>query len=371
MKKTLLATALAAGFACTAQAQTSVTLYGLIDAGLGYTRFKDGNAGTASDKASKFGLEDGVQGGNRWGMRGSEDLGGGLKALFQLEGGFLLSRGTHGQGGRMFGREATLALSSENWGTLTAGRTTNFADRYVGGLLAQGDAWKQGHGSASFTPLAVRIDNAVLYETPNVAGFQLGVGYAFRQDGAQQYKLNGVTDPNSNLVTLGLRYTNGPLALAASYDQYDGSGDPEKIKAWILAASYNFEVLKLHLTYGNEKNGVLEDRAVSGLPARAGLRSQTAFTYIPGYKTNSYGVGVTVPLSAGDVRLAWQTVRLGSGAYKDDPTGEKNSQNLYTAIYTYPLSKRTNLYAVGTYGTGYAFNDVKVTQAVVGMRHRF
>jgi len=376
MKKTLLATALALGFAGAAQAQTSITLYGLIDAGLGYTRFKDGNAGTAPDTATKFGLEDGVQGGNRWGMRGVEDLGDGLKMQFQLEGGFLLSRGTMGQSSRLFGREATLALASDHWGTLTAGRTTNFADRYVAGLLAQGDAWKVGHGSASFSPVAVRVDNAVLYETPKFSGFQFGVGYSFNQDGGQTYKVSGSSDPNNRLLMLGLRYTNGPLALAASYDQMNGPTFVNKLRGFILAATYDFEVLKLHLSYGQDRNGVFEDRGTAGLPARAGgvlaRNSQSAFTYINGYKTNSYGVGLTVPLEAGDVRFAWQTVRLGSGAYKDTTAnGEKNSQNLYTAIYTYPLSKRTNVYAVGTYGTGFAFNDVKVTQAVVGLRHRF
>jgi len=80
MKKTLLAAAIAVGFAGAAQAQTNVTLYGVVDGGVAYTRFKHGNTGI---KGTRFGLDDGVQQGNRWGLRGSEDLGGGLRAVFQ------------------------------------------------------------------------------------------------------------------------------------------------------------------------------------------------------------------------------------------------------------------------------------------------
>jgi len=74
-------------------------------------------------------------------------------------------------------------------------------------------------------------------------------------------------------------------------------------------------------------------------------------------------------VGAGSLMVGWQSSRLSSGDFKDG--AEKDSQNLYSLGYTYDLSKRTNLYAVGTYGTGYAFTDTKVTQAIVGLRHRF
>jgi len=357
MKKTLLAAAIAVGFAGAAQAQTNVTLYGVVDGGLGYTRFKNDQTDT---KATKFGLDDGVQQGNRWGLRGSEDLGGGLKAIFQLESGWSLA----------------LGLSSDSWGTLKVGRQTNFASRYAGSVLApQGDAFKESHIGASFTSTStVRTDNTITYETPVFSGFQFGLGYSFHVDGNQPWDISGGNDSDLTLLTLGLRYNNGPLAVAFAYDHLDNPNANQKdTKAWVLAGSYDFDVVKLHLGFGQDRNGTFATRNGHN-SAGVGGYTQNAFEYIGGkYRTNNYSVGLGVPLSTGEFSVSWQSARLGSGGYKDAVKlleGE-TSQNIYSAKYTYPFSKRTNLYVVGTYGNGYAFNDVDVTQLIVGLRHRF
>src|SRR5699024_12755364 len=93
MKKTLLAAALMVGFAGVAQAETSVTLYGVVDGGIGYQRVKGTDANGDSAKATRTGLLSGVQRGNRWGLRGSEDLRDGLRFIFQLESGFDIADG--------------------------------------------------------------------------------------------------------------------------------------------------------------------------------------------------------------------------------------------------------------------------------------
>jgi len=385
MKKTLLAAALAAGFAGAAHAQTSVTLYGVLDTGLGYTRFKDGRApaGTSS-KATKFGLYDGVSAGNRWGLRGTEDLGGGLKAVFNLESGFKLTRGTQLQGttpndtDRLFGREAFLGLTSDAWGSLKFGRQTNFASHYAGGVvLPQNDAFAQAHRGATFTSTStVRADNMITYETPVFSGFQFGVGYSFNVNAAQFYDQSGQPERNDRLLSLGLRYTNGPLAMMAAYDQLDTrDGVAADIKSWLIGASYDFDVVKLHLGFGQDKDGTFAGRNPTteagggSILTRAGLATQGTFGYRADYKTNNYGIGLGIPLSTGKVTVSWQSARLSSGAYK--LAREENSQDLYAVTYVYPLSKRTSLYALGVYGDGYAFNDVKVTQAVFGLRHDF
>jgi len=121
-----------AGFVCGAQAQsTGVVLYGRLDAGLGYTQYKDKNPGDSGSKVSRFGTENGVSTGSRWGLRGSEDLGDGLKLSFILESGFDPYRGTSGQGNRLFGRSAFIALSSDVWGRLelAVGSVINFVFR--------------------------------------------------------------------------------------------------------------------------------------------------------------------------------------------------------------------------------------------------
>jgi predicted porin len=106
MKKNMIALAVTAAFALPVFAQTSITLYGVIDEGINYTS----NAG---DK-SAYQLESGYAQGSRWGLKGSEDLGSGLKAIFDLENGFDASTGAFGQGGRMFGRQAFVGLTAAN-----------------------------------------------------------------------------------------------------------------------------------------------------------------------------------------------------------------------------------------------------------------
>src|SRR5699024_3284534 len=115
MKKTLLAAALAVGFVGAAQAETSVTLYGIIDTGVGYQRFKD----DAGNKLTKTGIYDGTSHGqadSRWGVKGTEDLGNGLRAEFMLESGIDVTTGNSQQGGRLFGRQAWVGLAGDSWG---------------------------------------------------------------------------------------------------------------------------------------------------------------------------------------------------------------------------------------------------------------
>ncbi|AFK61531.1 outer membrane porin protein [Advenella kashmirensis WT001] len=133
MKKTLLAAALAVGFAGVAHAETSVTLYGIVDAGIGYQQTKV-TQGDAFTKTRDIGLINGVRNGNRWGMKGVEDLGNGTSAIFQLESGFDLGNGRSAQGGRLFGRHAYVGLTGANWGTLTLGRQLNVAADTVSSL---------------------------------------------------------------------------------------------------------------------------------------------------------------------------------------------------------------------------------------------
>ena len=76
----------------------------------------------------------GVQNGSRWGLRGSEDLGDGLRAVFTLESGFDSGNGKPGQSSRLFGRQATIGLASDSWGQLDFGRQTNIASKYFGSI---------------------------------------------------------------------------------------------------------------------------------------------------------------------------------------------------------------------------------------------
>src|SRR5690606_16228002 len=147
MKKTLLAAALALGFAGVAQAETSVTLYGILDGGIGYQKY---DSDSARGDRSKFGMIQGIQSGNRWGLKGTEDLGNGLRAVFQAESGFNLGTGNHEQGDRLFGRHLTLGLASDAWGQLDFGRQTNIASKYFGAIDPFGMGFNQANIGAAF-----------------------------------------------------------------------------------------------------------------------------------------------------------------------------------------------------------------------------
>src|SRR5438034_827122 len=108
MKKNLVAVSVLGLCAATAQAQSSVTIYGLVDTGITYTN-KVLNT-TTSQSGSKFSVHPGAMQGSRLGFRGVEDLGGGMKALFVLENGFAVDTGTMLQGGLLFGRKSVVGL---------------------------------------------------------------------------------------------------------------------------------------------------------------------------------------------------------------------------------------------------------------------
>jgi len=385
MKKILLVTALVAAYSGGAAAQTSVTLYGVVDGGMSYLQFKHKPTGT---KATRIGgTRDGDNAaGSRWGFRGAEDLGGGLKAIFQLENGYDLFTGRATQGGRIFGRASVLGLQSDSWGTIRAGRYFNFATTMVHDVIgAHGDQFAEANIGATFKAVRqVRYDNYISYESPTFSGFKFGIGYSFHNAFAQPYDISGVADSTQTAFTTAVRYTNGGLTLAASYDQLnkrDSVPGDKDAKAWIVGASYNFGPAKLHLGYGQDKDGVMGPRFLPGALLTDGNVHQT-FSTANGtdmlfqnghinndYKTNNYSVGVSVPTDFGLFGLNWGSTRLGSGAYKN--AAPKHSQNIYAASWQMPLSKRTSVHIFGAYGTGYAFNDVTVTHVVAGLRHMF
>ncbi|WP_322069482.1 porin [Paraburkholderia bannensis] len=204
MKKSLLALAALGVVANAAHAQSSVTLYGIIDEGF--------NINTNTGGKHLYSLASGVMQGSRFGFRGSEDLGGGLKALFVLENGFDVNNGKLGQGGLMFGRQAYVGLGSSQFGTVTLGRQYDSVVDYVG-PLETGDQWG-GNISAHPGDLdnfnnAYRSNNTVKFTSANYAGLRFGGTYSF--GGA-----SGNISQNQ-IWSIGAGYSNGPLVLGVGY----------------------------------------------------------------------------------------------------------------------------------------------------------
>ena len=197
-----------------AHAQSSVTLYGLIDAGIMYTN----NVASGKSSGALWQATSGNVNGSRFGVRGSEDLGGGLHAVFVLENGFNVQNGKLGQDGRMFGRQAYVGLASDQFGSLTLGRQYDSLVDFVAPLSATAGTF----GDTGFAhPFdndnlnhSLRMSNAVKYTSNTYSGLKFGALYAFSNQ--TDFAVN-------RAYSFGASYNNGPLAIAAGYLQMNGT----------------------------------------------------------------------------------------------------------------------------------------------------
>lgn len=336
MKKSFLALAVLGAFAGVANAQTNVTIYGIVDAGLAR------ETGAATGSAVK--LATGVQSGNRLGFKGSEDLGGGLKANFQLENGFNLDDGA-GRQGALFGRQAWVGLSG-NFGAVSMGRQYSLV------FLALDNVDPFDYGlTGAISNLVVnapfRINNSVKYSSPSMGGFTAealyGLGEVAGNNSAnRQYELSA-------------KYANGPVLVQLAHTNGQNPTATNALKVTALVGAYDFGVAKAAFSYNVNKNDTTID-------------------------SNDAMVGVTVPFGASTI--------LASYIRKNDKTAANADANQAAIGYTYALSKRTNLYTsysrisnkngaaytVGDASGGGSANQVAgatSTGFAVGVRHKF
>ena len=206
--RALLAASVGLGFiATTAHAQSTVTLYGIVDGGFTYTS----NQGGKSNYQATAGSEQG----SRWGLLGKEDLGGGNAAIFRLENGFNLQTGVASANGRIFGRQAWVGLSSDKWGAVTLGRQYNAAQDSLEPLQVSADTSQYGTHPFDTDDLnnTFRTDNSVKYVTPNFHGLQLNSMYGFSNN-AGKFAM-------SRSYSVGASYAGGPWRLGAAYVRLD------------------------------------------------------------------------------------------------------------------------------------------------------
>ncbi len=342
MKKLVMAAAVIGAFAGAAQAQTSVTLYGIADGDL---RFDHTNIGTLKSVGS------GGESGSRWGLRGTEDLGGGLKANFIFEQGFDLSDNSSPQGSigggasagfggastaphsssgsRMFSRIATVGLSGP-FGGIRFGRD------YTPMFLLQATADPFGAGfvgqvSNLYVNNVIRNDNAIYYETPRFYGVQASGSYQFGESTTDNAATQ--TKRGNDRYELGITYSNGPLFAGAAYENIRSNQETYKIRSADAAVTYDFGIVKLAAIYWRSKN----DNPALGsatIPTSAGIRQNT--------HTGSFGV--TVPFGAWTF-LAQYSHLWDKSTFNNGLDYGKPSVNYYSAGLRYSLSKRTIIYA--------------------------
>jgi predicted porin len=192
-------------------AQSSVTLYGLIDEGFNFTSNAEGHRG--------YQMVSGDVSGSRWGLKGTEDLGQGLSAVFALENGFNVNTGQLGQGGMEFGRQAYVGLSSAQYGTLTMGRqydpTIDMWSGFTGAGNTIGDlaAHPYDNDNADYD---FRIQNSIKYVSPTFSGFSGEAMYGF-SSAAGAFATN-------RLYSAAASYQMGGFAAAFAYMKQDNGG---------------------------------------------------------------------------------------------------------------------------------------------------
>lgn len=315
MKKTLLALSLLAGFAGAAAAQSTVTLFGIVDANL---RRIDNDVA----KVNQLGT-DGLSS-SRLGFRGTEDLGGGLKAGFWLEAALNPDEGTTNSSGKFWHRRATVSLESP-LGEVRLGR--DFAPTYTG--ISDFDAFGD-NGVGKFSNLQSRLTATAAPATPGAAV----VNTNSRLDNEVQYFLPkdiggvyGVVAVAAGEGTIGNKYVGGRvgyqgfgLNVSVSYGETNATAADDKYKLGTLGASYDFGFLRLMGSYTNIKLLTREEKLAV--------------------------LGLTAPVGSGVIRASVGKADLSGGAAGTN-TADNADATLFAVGYVHNLSKRTALY--GTY----------------------
>ena len=213
MKRTLITATILGAFTASAHAQSSVTLYGTLDAGLVYSNNQLGH--------SNWQLGSGAASSTYFGLRGNEDLGGGLRAVFTLESGFNLNNGQLAESGTTFNRQAYVGLQSDRYGAITLGRQYDPTVDYLSPLSAAGAGYGNNLAGHPFDndnlARSFSVQNSVKYTSPSYMGLRVGGLYGFSNQSGDF--------SNNRAWSIGTSYDYGPLRFAASYLQIDNGGN--------------------------------------------------------------------------------------------------------------------------------------------------
>ena len=370
MKHKVLAAAVFAAVgiqAIPSYAQSSVTIYGLIDTG--YVLETGGLAG----KVSK--LTSGISGGSRIGFKGTEDLGGGMSAVFLLEAGFNNDTGGVGQVSAsnptpLFGRQSYVGLNG-GFGSVLVGR--QYTPQYL--VMAAIDPFGTGYAgdAANLMPntgnAASRMDNTVKYLTPNFSGFTGEFAYGFGETAG--------STKTASQIGAALGYANGPLTLKLGFHSRNNdtaTAQNSTARNTLFGGMYDFGVAKLHAMYGIDKGVNSSPLRNAGTVVGTSTVGLYGVPLTPSTDSTDLLVGVTVPFGAVHNVMA-------SYIHKNDKTSRNQDADQYAVGYRYSLSKRTDLYAAyahirnkngANYTVGSSIEAGSGSSAWnLGMRHTF
>jgi len=382
MKKTLLVAGILGAFAASANAQSSVTLYGTLDAGLVYTNNQAGHSnwqqgsGTVSD--------------TYFGLRGSEDLGNGLHAIFTLENGFDLNNGSLRENNTLFNRQAFVGLQSDQFGTVTLGRQYDSVVDYLAPLSAAGSGYGNNLAGHPFDndnlDNSFSIKNSVKYTSANYAGLQFGGLYGFSNTAGQF--------SNNRAWSAGASYKNGPLNVAAAYLQLNNSGSntsgavstgdgsaqlaAQLQRTYGVGANYAYGPATVGLVYTHTQLDNLQSANVGGtfINGLAGTN-----LHMDNYEVNGrYAFTPALSLAAaytftdgkvsgsnGDGSPKWHTVSL-----QGDYSLSKRTDVYLEGVYQHASGELGNFGAnVASINSLTPSSTQNQTAVAVGLRHRF
>ena len=382
-KKSLIAVAVLGATAFSVQA-ADVTMYGKVDLGLQYKTSEV----TVGDKTmvdeDTFSMENGRNSASRFGIKGSEDLGNGMKVSFQLENGFKADSGEFKTSGKLFDRQATVALSSD-FGTLTMGRVGGVGSGAGFDLVyGYGDAFDGGSGDVLGLLQSARYDNMVTYQTPKFAGLQATVQYSFNESSTDTDRegSSAVNRYASTALTGNFGALNTVLAYEfQNYQSFGTDVNPsvEDGHTVYLGGNYDFGVTRLFAMAQYFKG-----LSATQLTAIADeTRAETADNmWSDGAKGYGLHLGTVTPVFGGDFTagLYFVDAKFQNGANAANQNDADLSYYGAALRYGYPLSKRTTVYTGVGYGVSkLEFNnngqDVEaknqVGQAYLGLTHMF
>lgn len=327
MKKSLIALAVLAASGA-AMAQSSVTLYGIADVWVGSIKSDNGTTSTTTTSMVSGGVST-----SRWGLKGSEDLGGGLKAEFMFEQGVNVDTGAAAG----FSRHAWVGFAG-GFGAIRLGKTSTPYDDYAAGSNAafDSDLAPVNLGGYATTGYSGKTDNTIKYVAPNMGGFS----------GAFSYAMDEKVATAAEITSFGLTYAGGPLAAFVAYQEEDMSTTGNDTAFLRAGVNYNFGMGTAKLAYGQV----------------------TDIGNVSGADMDELQLGLDFPLSS-------NLILSGSYALGDyNAKAGDFEKNGFALAVAYVMSKRTTLYGgFGTVKTDFAGStpDADVSAVAIGVKHTF
>ena len=332
MKKTLIAAAVMAASGV-AFAASNVTLYGVIEEGVVLTK--------AKDKAAIVDLKAGFDSGNRWGIKGVEDLGNGYNVGFILEQGFTADDGKEGVAGKAFNRESILYVNG-GFGSLAFGLTGGLAFAQTQAIRT-GWAFGTSYGASAWNSIdwvAKRMNNVVSYASPSFAGFSIHAMYS--NSGVDETATDDTAkwSKNGHYYGLGVKYNANNILSSLIFEAAQNKN---------LAATGNRNA-KYGINYGLEWN-------------LGSITPMFGYQYIwqdKGVKDHQFGLSAKAPVAGGTVKVG---ARYLFGKNDGAAANQEDKHNVWTigAAYEYPLSKRTTVKTYAGYADGgKAWKDTNV-----------